>query len=281
MQHVSQTASNPVFRGIERAQMAAVHLEQLMDEAWLADESTISCQRIGSALKSMPVPNAAITMSSREIAELLDCRHDNVKRTIETLQNKGLVTFTQTEEKGLGRPVTLFHVGKRDSYVIVAQLSPEFTARLVDRWQELEAAVARPAIPTSFAEALRLAATLEEEKLALAATNARLLPHAQVGAAAGQRKRLGVVEFARKLSGVNTQQIQNDLQSMGYLHKRNGHWAVYSKFKGVLFGEVLDYKGRSSVVVLAKGQQLLAALYFAGRLTMKAGCNPVDMAELE
>jgi hypothetical protein len=28
--------------------------------------------------------------------------------------------------------------GKRDSIVVVAQLSPEFTARLVDRWQELE-----------------------------------------------------------------------------------------------------------------------------------------------
>ncbi|MGF6875107.1 hypothetical protein [Paraburkholderia sp. MM5477-R1] len=29
-------------------------------------------------------------------------------------------------------------IGKRDSYVIGAQLSPEFTARLVDRRQELE-----------------------------------------------------------------------------------------------------------------------------------------------
>jgi hypothetical protein len=31
-----------------------------------------------------------------------------------------------------------YEVNKRDSYVIVAQLCPEFTARLVDRWQELE-----------------------------------------------------------------------------------------------------------------------------------------------
>ena len=31
----------------------------------------------------------------------------------------------------------LYHVGKRDSYIIVAQLSPEFTARIVDRWQAL------------------------------------------------------------------------------------------------------------------------------------------------
>lgn len=33
--------------------------------------------------------------------------------------------------------LTIYYV-KRDSYVVVAQLSPEFTADLVDRWQELE-----------------------------------------------------------------------------------------------------------------------------------------------
>ncbi len=33
--------------------------------------------------------------------------------------------------------------GKRDSIVVVAQLSPEFTARLVDCWQELEGNGAR------------------------------------------------------------------------------------------------------------------------------------------
>lgn len=41
----------------------------------------------------------------------------------------------------------VFRIGKRDSYVIVAQLSPEFTARLVDRWQALEAAIPKPLQP--------------------------------------------------------------------------------------------------------------------------------------
>ena len=34
--------------------------------------------------------------------------------------------------------------GKRDSIIVVAQNSPEFTAILVDRWQELEAALVKP-----------------------------------------------------------------------------------------------------------------------------------------
>ncbi|WP_275287203.1 BRO family protein [Halomonas elongata] len=104
-------------------------------------------------------------MSSREIAEVVEARHDNVKITIERLGCKGLVTFTATQEPtpGGGKPRTNYHVNKRDSYVIVAQLSPEFTARLVDRWQELEKQVAQPKVPQSFAEALRLAADTQEQ----------------------------------------------------------------------------------------------------------------------
>ncbi|UZT17967.1 hypothetical protein OR611_04510 [Pasteurella multocida] len=43
--------------------------------------------------------NENLTMSSREIAELVDVRHDNVRRTIETLADKGVITLPQIEEK--------------------------------------------------------------------------------------------------------------------------------------------------------------------------------------
>lgn len=107
------------------------------------------------------------SMSSREIAELVESRHDSVKRSMETLRDKDLISFTQsveTSHEGAGaRPVDVYIVGKRDSYVIVAQLSPEFTARLVDRWQELES----QQIPKTLPEALRLAADLAERNAAL------------------------------------------------------------------------------------------------------------------
>lgn len=85
-----------------------------------------------------------ITMSSREIAELTGKRHDNVKRTIESLAKDKVIQLPQFEEvkNHLGKKVETFvpsgEKGTRDSIVVVAQLSPEFTARLVDRWQELE-----------------------------------------------------------------------------------------------------------------------------------------------
>ena len=53
--------------------------------------------------------------------------------------------------------------------MIVAQLSPEFTARLVDRWQELEeqarSTPITPALPTTYVEALKALVASEEAKL--------------------------------------------------------------------------------------------------------------------
>lgn len=87
----------------------------------------------------------SLTMSSREIAEVVDSRHDKVKQSIERLAERGLIAFTPMGEKDTGgRPGVVYHVNKRDSYVVVAQLSPEFTARLVDRWEALESGTAKP-----------------------------------------------------------------------------------------------------------------------------------------
>ena len=122
---------------------------------------------------------SSATMSSREIADLVEKRHDNVLRTVETLAARRVITLPQFEEvssEGPGpRAIGQYRIGKRDSYVVVAQLSPEFTARLVDRWQELEAQAVALAVPQSFADALRLAADQQDviaaqaEQLAAAA----------------------------------------------------------------------------------------------------------------
>ena len=108
--------------------------------------------------------SSALTMSSREIADLVESRHDSVKRTIERLQDKGLIQLTPMVEvkNHLGQVVTEYQLIKRDTYVVVAQLSPEFTARLVDRWQELENQQ-MPQIPQTLSEALRLAADQAEQ----------------------------------------------------------------------------------------------------------------------
>ncbi len=102
--------------------------------------------------------SAEPTMSSREIADLTTKLHSNVKQCMQALSAKGLIRFDETHQKGDngGRPSVLYHVNQRDSYIVVAQLSPEFTARLVDRWQQLEKQVAHPpAIDLSNPSSLR------------------------------------------------------------------------------------------------------------------------------
>lgn len=98
-------------------------------------------------MNDLTMPGAP-TMSSREIAELVESRHDKVKQSIERLSARGVIALPPLGEylDSLGRRAAEYRVGKRDSYVIVAQLSPEFTARLVDRWQELESRAAQPAV---------------------------------------------------------------------------------------------------------------------------------------
>lgn len=106
-------------------------------------------------------------MSSREIAELLGKQHSNIKISAERLAEKGTIALQGSKFEHNGNWYNEWLLNKRDSLILVAQNSPEFTAAIVDRWQELESQQA-PKLPTSFAEALQLAAD-QAKQLELAA----------------------------------------------------------------------------------------------------------------
>jgi phage antirepressor YoqD-like protein len=84
--------------------------------------------------------STALTMSSREIADLTGSRHDNVKRSAERLASDQILTspLEGLDFEHKGNHYREYRFNKRDSLVLVARLSPEFTAAVVDRWQELE-----------------------------------------------------------------------------------------------------------------------------------------------
>ena len=121
----------------------------------------------------------AVTMSSQEIADLVGKRHDNVKRTIETLAERKTIQLPQIEEvkNHLGQTVEQYlfsgDKGKRDSLVVVAQLSPEFTGALVDRWQKLEEQLAGVSLDTDEDKLLAIQG-LATKQLALIAENKRV-----------------------------------------------------------------------------------------------------------
>lgn len=111
-------------------------------------------------------------MTSQQIADLVGKRHDNVRRAIQTLAISGVIRLPQIEDvknhQGQTVRVDVFSgdQGKRDSIIVVAQLSPEFTAALVDRWTELEKQVAAPviALPQDYISALKALVMSEEAK---------------------------------------------------------------------------------------------------------------------
>lgn len=155
----------------------------------------------------------AIKMTSIEIAELVGKRHDNVKRTIETLAKNGVIRLPQIEDRGringlgLNQSFCVYvfegEQGKRDSIVVVAQLSPEFTARLVDRWRELEETAVN--IPKTLPEALRLAADLAEQKMQLENQLAIAAPKVEFADRVGEASGILIGNFA-KVVGIGPNQ---------------------------------------------------------------------------
>ena len=55
--------------------------------------------------------------------------------------------------------------GKRDSIIVVAQLCPEFTACLVDRWRELEEQIRKPMSEIEMVAAMALEAVRQQKRI--------------------------------------------------------------------------------------------------------------------
>lgn len=120
------------------------------------------------------------TMSSREIAEVVDSRHDHVKRSIERLSSpqlnddgsvkkEAVIQLPPLEEvkNHLGQTVQEYRVNERDSYIVVAQLCPEYTANLVDYWMATKNQQPVLALPSNYKEALLALIQAEDDKEAL------------------------------------------------------------------------------------------------------------------
>ncbi|MFM0163818.1 Rha family transcriptional regulator [Paraburkholderia sediminicola] len=170
-----------------------------------AQRGSAAEKAISAAVPELPsITLGALTMSSKQIAELINLRHDNVKRTIETLSKQGVIESPQIEEiRTATKPVSVYvfsgERGKRDSIIVVAQLSPEFTAKLVDRWQELELRAANPA-PQS----------IKTEEPSLAAQYKAAIPVAEavveLGTALGwtlERSQAAAVDVIHRKMGVD------------------------------------------------------------------------------
>nr|WP_278376693.1 phage antirepressor KilAC domain-containing protein [Brucella anthropi] len=175
--------------------------------------------------------NIPLTMSSREIAELCNTRHNQVVETITRLFEKGVLresrkTTRTVKPEGGGRPMAVYDLTKRDSLVVVSAYDDEIRAKVIDRWMYLETAASGPtpefSVPQTFAEALRLAAEQTEKVERQALVIAELQEDAealdQIANAHGSLTRTD----AAKHLGVAPQLLCKWLNTHGWTYRRAG-----------------------------------------------------------
>lgn len=126
-------------------------------------------------MQNLPITQSqsAITMTSREIAELTGKAHKEVTRDIENVLAQAEIdarSFAHTYQDTQNRTQKEYRLPKRECDLVVSGYSVKYRLAIIDRWQELESKQAAPQfnIPQTLPEALRLAADLAD-KLAIAA----------------------------------------------------------------------------------------------------------------
>lgn len=178
------------------------------------------------------------TMSSREIAKLCNSSHDNVLKTVRRLIELGIVLKTTpskyTNEQN-HQTYTEYLSDKRDSLIIVARLSPEFTAVVVDRWQELEAQQ-QPKLPTDYLSALEHLVVAVKENTRLESINNKLM-HVN--------KTYTSSELAKELGLTSAIALNVLLNEKGVQYKQNETWLPYARYSTLGYFEIKqsDYNG--------------------------------------
>ena len=169
-------------------------------------------------LLTMTKENASIlTMSSREIAEITHKEHKNVLRVIRDLIEQNLVAQIEPLKfEYRNQWFDYYELNKRDTFVVVARLSPEFTAAVVDRWQALENRQKPTAlIPQSFSEALMLAVQLQAEKERNAPKVAFVDHYVEVGTSKSFRETAKILKMPERA-------LVNRLVEDKYLYRQSG-----------------------------------------------------------
>lgn len=180
----------------------------------------------------MNIGQQALTMTSREIAELTQKRHDHVLRDIEgmlTVLGKTSPQIWGDLPDGYGRPQRVAYLSKELTITLVSGYSIQMRHAIVCRWQELEARQA-PALPQTMAQALRLAAeqaeALEKQQALLEAAKPKVdFVDSYVQASTGAK---GFRQVC-KLLNVKEPEFRQFLKDKQIMYWLGGEWVPHAQ----------------------------------------------------
>lgn len=186
----------------------------------------------------LQVINNKVVTSSRNVAEVFEKRHDNViqaTRALECGNEFRLLNFQESSyvnEQNREMPEYLI---TRDGFTLLAmgfngKKAMDFKVKYIQAFNEMEARLNNPfgqfqsAIPTSMAEALKLAASLEEQRAELAVKVEADAPKVLFAdAVAASHSDINVGDLAKLICqngyDIGQNRLYNWLRSSGYIMK--------------------------------------------------------------
>ncbi|CDG20007.1 conserved protein of unknown function [Xenorhabdus poinarii G6] len=241
-------------------------------------------------MKILAPATQAVTMSSREIAELTGKEHKNVCRDIRIM----LAALYGGEEKDYLRNSNLSHLtnqrvecvqydisnpngweyllDRRHTEILVTGYDVKRRAAVIDRWFALESNPVQPMIPQTLPEALRLAADLAEQKAELEHKVEEMKPDvAALERIAKSDGSMCVTDAAKHLQ-VKPKVLFDTLSSHKWIYRRLGkkNWVGYQDKlqQGLLEHKIRSFtdsegeeQTRAQVLVTAKGISKLAKMF--------------------
>jgi phage antirepressor YoqD-like protein len=188
--------------------------------------------------------DAALTMSSREIAELCEKRHDHVMRDIKKMLDdlgENAPRFGGVYSGGNGEERPCFDLPKDLTLTLVAGYNVKLRKRIIDRWLELEARLSKPVSlsgPQLMAAALIEAdVTIKEQAQQIQKMSEDVIAYERIAVADGS---LCVTDAAKTLQ-VRPKDLFTFLRTQKWIYRRPGG-AEDLAYQSKLITDLLEHK---------------------------------------
>ena len=215
------------------------------------------------------------TISSREVAEMMEVRHthmlDKIDKINQVLTDRKIGSSDYWIESsyiaGNGEERREYQVTKKGCELIAHKSSGEkgivFTVRYMDKFEEMEKKLQKQ-LPSTYIEALEQLLASEKEKERLSLENkaqlqiiGELQPKADyTDEILKSNSSMNISQIAKDY-GMSAKKLNSILHDLGVQYKSNGQWLLYSNFhdKGYTKSETGTYDNGNQTYVHTKWTQ--------------------------